>query len=44
MRFQNKQLTILEVEPARDSVLAKIKQMLHKPKAGGYEAKIFGAS
>lgn len=40
MQFQNKQLTILEVEPARDSALAKIKQMLDKPKAGGYEAKI----
>ena len=39
MRFQNKQLTILEVEPARDSALAKIKQTLDKPKAGGYEAK-----
>ena len=39
MQFQNRQLTILQVEPARDSALAKIKQMLDKPKVGGYEAK-----
>ena len=41
MQFQNRQLTILQVEPARDSALAKIKQMLDKPKVGGYEAKFW---
>ena len=33
---------ILDVEPLRDATLTKIKQMLQKPKSGGFEAKFSG--